>query len=146
MWKVLKSVNNRKGKCDLVDKITVNNTDITHKQEISDNPRSRLGLWIAKQWTLWTSGIAECLFRLFDPSDSLMEEAISTTGPTDFEESLILTRRISLWKSNSVLKTSRSLNTVRQHASRIYASISIFTPYKPKQYFMKLFSCFWLDG
>ena len=38
-----------------------------------------------------------------------MEEEISTTGPTDFEEILILTRRISLRKSNSVLKTLRSL-------------------------------------
>ena len=75
-----------------------------------------------------------------------MEEEISTTDPTDFEEMLILTRQISLWKSNSVPKTSRSLNTVRQHASRIYASISIFTPYKARQYFKKLFSCFWLDG
>ena len=36
MWKVLKRVINRKGKCNLVDKITVNNTDITNKQEISD--------------------------------------------------------------------------------------------------------------
>ena len=33
MWKVLKRVINSKG---LVDKITVNNTDITNKQEISD--------------------------------------------------------------------------------------------------------------
>ena len=75
-----------------------------------------------------------------------MEEEISTTGPTDFEDILILTRRISLRKNNSVPKTSRSLNTVKHHASRIYASISIFTPYKPRQYFMKLFSCFWLDS
>ena len=44
MWKVLKRVNNRKGKCDLVDKIAVNNTDITDMQEISDDPRPRLGL------------------------------------------------------------------------------------------------------
>ena len=36
MWKVLKRVINRKGKCNLVDKITVNNTEITHKQEILD--------------------------------------------------------------------------------------------------------------
>ena len=36
MWKVLKRVINRKGKCNLVDKITVNNTEITNKQEISD--------------------------------------------------------------------------------------------------------------
>ena len=36
MWKVLKRVINRKGKCNLVDKITVNNTDITDKKEISD--------------------------------------------------------------------------------------------------------------
>ena len=35
MWKVLKRVINRKGKCNLVDKITVNN-EITNKQEISD--------------------------------------------------------------------------------------------------------------
>ena len=33
---VLKRVINRKGKCNLVDKITVNNTEITNKQEISD--------------------------------------------------------------------------------------------------------------
>ena len=65
-----------------------------------------------------------------------MEEEVSTTGPTDFEEILILTRRISLWKSNSVPKTSRSLNTVEHHASRIYASISVFTPYKPGKYEM----------
>ena len=44
MWKVLKRVNNRKGKCNFVDKITVNNTEITNKQEISDNPGPRLGL------------------------------------------------------------------------------------------------------
>ena len=43
MWKVLKRVNNRKCKCNLVDKITVNNTDITNMQEISDDPRPRLG-------------------------------------------------------------------------------------------------------
>ena len=36
MWKVLKRVINRKSKCNLVDKITVNNTEITNKQEISD--------------------------------------------------------------------------------------------------------------
>ena len=48
--------------------------------------------------------LAECLFRLFDPSDSPMEEEISTIGPTDFEE--ILTSRICLWKSNSEPKTS----------------------------------------
>ena len=35
MWKVLKRVINRKGKCNLVEEITVNNTEIT-KQEISD--------------------------------------------------------------------------------------------------------------
>ena len=35
MWKVLKRVINRKGKCNLVDKITVNN-EITNKQEVSD--------------------------------------------------------------------------------------------------------------
>ena len=68
----------------------------------------------------------ECLFRLFDPWDSPMEEEIRTTGPTDFEEILILLRRIGLWKSNSVPKTSRSLNTFRHHAARISASISIF--------------------
>ena len=34
MWKVLKRVINRKAKCNLVDKITVNNTAITKKQEI----------------------------------------------------------------------------------------------------------------
>ena len=36
MWKVLKRVINRKGKCNLVHKITVNNTEINNKQEISD--------------------------------------------------------------------------------------------------------------
>ena len=38
MWKVLKRVINKKGKCNLVDKITVNDTptEITNKQEISD--------------------------------------------------------------------------------------------------------------
>ena len=36
MWKVLKRVISRKGKCNLVDKITVNDTEITDKQEISD--------------------------------------------------------------------------------------------------------------
>ena len=37
MWKVLERVINRKGKCNLVDKIAVNNTaQITNKQEISD--------------------------------------------------------------------------------------------------------------
>ena len=55
-----------------------------------------------------------------------MEEEISTTGNTDFEEILILTHLIGLWKSNSVPKTSRSLNTFRYNASRISASISIF--------------------
>ena len=35
-WKVLKKVINRKGKCNLVNKITVNNTEITNKQEIPD--------------------------------------------------------------------------------------------------------------
>ena len=70
--------------------------------------------------------LAECLFRLFDPSDSPVEEEISTTGNTDFEEILILTRRIGLWKSNSVPKTSRRLNTFRHHAARISASISTF--------------------
>ena len=66
--------------------------------------------------------LAECSFRLFDPSDSYMEEEISTTGPTDFEEILILTRQIG----NSVPKTLRSLNTFRHHAAQISASISIF--------------------
>ena len=36
MWKVLNRVINRKGKCNLVDKITVNNTEITNKQDISE--------------------------------------------------------------------------------------------------------------
>ena len=66
--------------------------------------------------------LAECLFGLFDRSDSPMKEEISTTGPTDFEEILILTRQIG----NSVPKTSRSLNTFRHHAARISASISFF--------------------
>ena len=51
-----------------------------------------------------------------------MEEEISTTGPTDFEEILILTRQTG----NSVPKTSRSLNTFRHHTARISASISSF--------------------
>ena len=51
-----------------------------------------------------------------------MEEEISTTGPTDFDEILLLTRQIG----NSVPKTSRSLNTLRHHATRISAFISIF--------------------
>ena len=33
---MLKRVINKKGKCDLVDKIIVNDTEITNKQEISD--------------------------------------------------------------------------------------------------------------
>ena len=70
--------------------------------------------------------LAECLFRLFDPSDSPVEEKISTTGNGDFEEILILTHRIGLWKSNSEPKTSRSLNTFRHHAAWISAFISIF--------------------
>ena len=36
MWKGLKRVINRKGKCNLVDKITANNIEINNKQEISD--------------------------------------------------------------------------------------------------------------
>ena len=36
MWKVLKRVINEKGKCNKVHKITVNDTEITNKQEISD--------------------------------------------------------------------------------------------------------------
>ena len=51
-----------------------------------------------------------------------MEEEISTTGPTDFEEILILSRQIG----NSVPKTSRSLNTFRHQAARISAYKSIF--------------------
>ena len=72
--------------------------------------------------------LVECLFRLFDPSDSPVEEGIRTTGNTYFEEILILTHQIGLWnwKSNSVPKTLRSLNTFRHHATRISASISIF--------------------
>ena len=35
-WKVLKKVINRKSKCNSVNKITVNNTEITDKQEILD--------------------------------------------------------------------------------------------------------------
>ena len=66
--------------------------------------------------------LAEYLFRLFDPSDSPMEEEISTTRPTNFEEILILTCQIG----NSVPKTSRSLNTFRHQAAQISASISIF--------------------
>ena len=45
MWKVLKRVINRKGKCNFVDKITVNNTEIaTNKQEISDKMNALLEL------------------------------------------------------------------------------------------------------
>ena len=33
---MLKRVINKKGKCNLVDKITVNDTEVTNKQEISD--------------------------------------------------------------------------------------------------------------
>ena len=33
---MLKREINKKGKCNLVDKITVNDTEITNKQEISD--------------------------------------------------------------------------------------------------------------
>ena len=55
-----------------------------------------------------------------------MEEEVSTRGPMDFEEILIVTRQIGLWKSNSVPNTSRSLNTIRHHTTRISASISIF--------------------
>ena len=94
------------------------------------NPKTwpRPGLSIATETPLTAETInivnkwkrlAECLFGLFDPSDS-------PTGPTDFEEVLILALRIGLWKSNSVLTTSRSLNTFRHHAARISASISIF--------------------
>ena len=36
MWKALKRVINKKGKCNLVHEITVNDTEITNKQEISD--------------------------------------------------------------------------------------------------------------
>ena len=36
MWKVLKRLIYKQGKCNLVDKITVNNIEITNKQEISD--------------------------------------------------------------------------------------------------------------
>ena len=56
--------------------------------------------------------LAEYLFGLFDPSDLPVEEEISTRGPTDFEEILILIRQIG----NSVPKTSRSLNTFRHNA------------------------------
>ena len=71
--------------------------------------------------------LPECLFRLFGPSDSPVEEEISTTDNADLEEILpVLTRRIGLWKNNSVPKTSRSLNAFRHHAARISASISIF--------------------
>ena len=66
--------------------------------------------------------LAECLFRLFDPSNLPMEEENSTTDPTDFEEILILARQIG----NSVPTTSRSLNTFRHHAARISSSIYIF--------------------
>ena len=45
MWKVLKKVINRKGKCNLVDKITVNNTEITNKQEILDEIYECFALW-----------------------------------------------------------------------------------------------------
>ena len=46
MWKVLKRIINRKGKCNLVDKITVNNTKITNKQEFSDEMNEYFALKI----------------------------------------------------------------------------------------------------
>ena len=55
-----------------------------------------------------------------------MEEGGSTRGPTDFEETLILTLRIGLWKSKSLSKTSRIINKCSQHTTRIFTSISIF--------------------
>ena len=42
MWKVLKRAINKKGKCNLVDKITVNDTEITNKQEILDEMNTLL--------------------------------------------------------------------------------------------------------
>ena len=62
----------------------------------------------------------------FDPLDSPMGEGATTRGSTDFEATLILTRRIGLWKSNSTPKTLRILNKFRQHTTQIFASIFIF--------------------
>ena len=55
-----------------------------------------------------------------------MEERVSARGPTDSEETLILTHRIGMWKSNSIPKTSQILNKFRQDTTQIFASISIF--------------------
>ena len=55
-----------------------------------------------------------------------METEISTAVPTDYEEILILTCRIGLWKSNSVPKTLWILNKFRHHTARIFISISNF--------------------
>ena len=55
-----------------------------------------------------------------------MQEGISATGSMDFEEILILTPQIGLWKSNSVPKTSWTLNKFEHHTTWIFASISIF--------------------
>ena len=50
MWKVLKRVINRKVKCNMVHKITVNDTEITNKQEISDEMNEYFA-WIGSNLT-----------------------------------------------------------------------------------------------
>ena len=53
-------------------------------------------------------------------------EEISTAVPKDFEEILILTHQIGLWKSHSIPNSSQILNNFRQYIARIFASISTF--------------------
>ena len=60
MWKVLKTVINKKGKCKLIDKFTVNDTEITNKQEISDE--------INKYFASIGSNLAECIPEGVDES------------------------------------------------------------------------------
>ena len=70
MWKVLKKVINRKGKCNLVNKITVNNTEITNKQEISDE----MNKYFASIGSNLAKGIAEGNLDLI----SLVKQSQST--------------------------------------------------------------------
>ena len=55
-----------------------------------------------------------------------IEERISARGPMDFEETLILTHRIGMWKSNSIPKTSQILNKFRQHTTQIFVPYPFF--------------------
>ena len=55
-----------------------------------------------------------------------VEEEISTTGPTDFEEILILTQLIGPWKTNSIPKTLPIFSKFRHHTTWNFDSISIF--------------------